>query len=400
MSDYKYIEATGLIIPDTSEIKAEVEAEFRAAFGADLALTPESPEGGLIAAETEARDNVVRNNAEIANQINPRHAGGVFLDAIAALTGLTRRSAEASLVVAQLGGTKGAIIPAGSRAATAEGDIFATRTPIVLDAEGKATTNFYSVVQDAIPALPGTLINIADSVLGWETITNEAAAVLGQPQELDSQFRKRREDTLFLQGVALPGSILSGVLDTPGVRSAIMRENYESAPKIIDGVEIPPHCIYCIVDGGADIDVAQTLFTKKSLGCGWKGNVEVKVICPESGQTYLVRFDRPEYVPVRAKLTVKVLGSVALDAQTIVRTAIVKYADDKLDGLRGFRVGAAVSPFELGIAVGTVAPGIFVGRAEIGLFGAALADLTTDTMDLEIWQKATITQASIDVAVL
>lgn len=388
MSDYKYIEATGLIIPDTSVIKDEVEAEFRAAFGADLALTPESPEGVLVAAETEARDNVVRNNAEIANQINPRHAGGVFLDAIAALTGLSRRSAEASLAVAQLAGTKGAIIPAGSRAATAEGDIFATRTPIVLDAGGKATANFYSLELDAIPAMAGTLTNIVDPVLGWETVTNAAAATLGQPVEQDSQFRKRREDTLFLQGVALTGAILSGVLDTPGVRSAIMRENYESVTKVIDGVSIPPHCLYFVVDGGADIDVAQTLFAKKSLGCGWKGKVAVDVICPKSSQTYIVRFDRPEEIAVRARITVRVLGATNLDAQTIVRQAIIDYAADRLDGLRGFQVGASVSPFELAVAVGMTAPSIFVLKAEIGLFGAALASLKSDTMPLEIWQKA------------
>lgn len=398
-ANYKYIESTGLIIPDTATIKEEVEGEFRTAFGEDLALTPESPEGVLAAVETEARDNVVRNNAELANQINPEYAGGVFLDAIAGLTALRRRSAEPSIVKAKLAGVPGSIIPAGTRAATVAGDVFYSKANLVLGKAGSGETYFYSGELDAIPAPAGSLTVIVDHVLGWETIVNDEAASLGQPVESDAIFRKRREDTLFLQGVALPGAICSGVLDVSGVRSMQFRENYTHEPMEIDGVTIPPHCVYAVVDGGTDEDVATMLFTKKSLGCNWKGDVEIEVICPESGQPYLVRFDRPTLVPVRARIMGRMTGTTSTDYPTTIRQAIADYADDKLDKLRGFLVGAAVSPFEMAAAIGLVEPSIFVTRVEVGTLDTSPDALKAETMNLTLWQKATISQASIDVEV-
>lgn len=397
MADYQFIESTGLVMPDTADLKTTVEEEYKTVFGQDLVILPESPEGLFIGAETEARDAVVRNNAELANQINPDFAGGVFLDAIAALTGLKRRQAEPSLVKARLTGVPGAIIAAGSRAATTAGDVFRCRANAVLDDTGAAELYFSSDELDAISCPANSLTRIVDPVLGWETVNNAEAGVLGQQMESDSRFRKRRKETLFLQGVALPGAIMSAVMDVPGVRSMIFRENYSSATQTIDGVEIPAHSIYCVVDGGTDEDVAYALFANKSLGCGWKGEVEVKVIDPVSGQTYLARFDRPEERPVRARVTVRALGAGAVDYRTEVINAVMAYANDQLDGLRGFLVGAAVSPFDMSAAIGLQARGLFVANLAVGPLDAPASDLKPETIPLEIWQKATIAPGSIEV---
>ena len=402
---YRYIEKDGVIMPDTADLKTEVEAEFRAALGQDLVVAPESPEGMLIAVETEARDAVVRNNAELANQINPVRAGGVFLDAIAALTGLSRRSAEPSTVVARIMGVPETIIPEGSRVATEAGDVFRSRSATMLDNNGAGTLMFFSEAHDAIPAPAGSLTRILDHVLGWEGVTNPDPAVPGQSEESDAVFRKRREDTLFLQGVALPGAVMSGVLDVPGVRSMAFRENYSAEEQTIDGVTMPPHSIYAVVDGGADEEVGAMRFRKKSLGCGyaWQAapgatGIEVPVICPESGQRYTVRFDRPEIVSLRAIVTARVMGASVGDYEDIIRQAIVDYADDKLEGLRGFRVGVPASPFEMAVAVGMADPSIFVLNLVIGPLGAADGELEPANISLEVWQKAAITLSSINVA--
>jgi hypothetical protein len=401
---YRYITDSGVIMPDTADLKAEVEGEFRAALGSDLVIAPESPEGVLIAVETEARDAVVRNNAELANQINPVRAGGVFLDAVAALTGLSRRSAEPSTVVARLSGVPETIIQAGARVATEAGDVFRTRSDVMLDADGSARLMVFSDELDAVPAPAGSLTRILDHVLGWEGVANTEAAVLGQAVESDAVFRKRREDTLFLQGVALPGAVISGVLDVPGVRSMAFRENYTAQEQVIDGVTMPAHSIYAVVDGGADEDVAAALFRKKSLGCGyaWQAaegatGVEISVTCPESGQKYKVRFDRPEIVPLRAIVTAGVMGASTGDYEDIIRRAVVDYADDKLEGLRGFRVGVPASPFEMAMAVGMADPSIFVLNFVIGPLDAADADLEPVNIPMQVWQRAGITQASINV---
>lgn len=392
---YKYIDSTGVIVPDTADLRQGVESEWRALFGEELTLAPQSPEGVLVTAETEARDGVVRTNAMLANQINPNLAGGVFLDAIAALTGLERGTARASLVVGLLRGVPSTLVPAGIEAETDSGEVFYTKTPVVLDESGRAETYFYSEKLDAVPCPAGGLNKIKKGVLGWETITNPAPATIGQAEEPDTGFRKRRKKTLFLQGVALAGAIQSALYDVPGVKSIVYRENFTSAPKIIDGKELAPHSVYLCVDGGEDEAVAQAIFANKSGGCGYNGAVCVNIAEPVSKQVYPVRFDRPEMVPMRARVTVKNTGDAVVDVQNVVRDAIVSYSLGLFEHLDGFCVGAGVSPFEVGAAVTITAPALFVTRVEVG----RLEDdtLRADTYPLALWQKASITPGSIEV---
>jgi uncharacterized phage protein gp47/JayE len=173
MANYTYITQTGVIIPDTSTIKSDVQQEFKDALGQDLPTDDNTPQGVLISNETTSRQSVATNNAALANQINPNMASGVFLDAICALTGLTRTGASYSTVAAVLlSGIAGTFIPAGVRVQTTDGDIFASLAAVTLGDDGTATVNFQAVETGPIAAPVNTLNNILDSVLGWDTANN------------------------------------------------------------------------------------------------------------------------------------------------------------------------------------------------------------------------------------
>ena len=61
MADYQYLTSQGVIVPDTSTLRDDVESEYRSVFGQDLDVNPETPQGALITMEVENRDAVVRN---------------------------------------------------------------------------------------------------------------------------------------------------------------------------------------------------------------------------------------------------------------------------------------------------------------------------------------------------
>ncbi|HCZ8611639.1 TPA: baseplate J/gp47 family protein, partial [Proteus mirabilis] len=146
MADYRYINNKGVILPDTATIRDEVESEFRAVFGQSINLAPETPQGALATMEVENRDAMVRNNAELANQINPDIAGGVFLDAIWALMGGQRINATHSyLSSVEFSGVPGTIIPKGSLASSVAGAMFETVSPLIIDNTGKATGDMRAV---------------------------------------------------------------------------------------------------------------------------------------------------------------------------------------------------------------------------------------------------------------
>ncbi|MDE9590754.1 baseplate J/gp47 family protein, partial [Xenorhabdus bovienii] len=96
--------------------------------------------------ETENRDAMVRNNAELANQINPDIAGGVFLDAIWALMGGSRFAAtRSSLSNVEFGGVPETIIPTGAQAESVTGALFETTRTLIIDKNGKTTGDMRAV---------------------------------------------------------------------------------------------------------------------------------------------------------------------------------------------------------------------------------------------------------------
>lgn len=397
-NNYQYIDDTGVIVPDTADIQTTVEAEYKAAFGSDLVVTPDTPQGVLITAEVLSRDEVVRNNAALANQINPNLAGGVFLDAICALTGLKRSLATFSVATCNLTGVPQTIIPGGVTAKTVAGDVFASIATVTLDNSGNATVDFRAVVSGPVPAVATELNQIVNGVLGWETISNPANAILGQAQQSDQSLRQLRLQTLALQGIALPEAITSALYDTTGVKSLTFLENVAATTQAIQGQSLVAHSIFVCVSGGSDDDVAATILANKSLGCNYNGSTTVNVVEPASGQTYAVKFQRPTAVPVLIKATVTVQGSV-IDPNTAVPAAILSYINGEIEGEQGFVVGGDVSPFEIGGAVNKYYPTIYVKKVEITL-ASNPSGWSTDDIAIAVSEIATATAGSITVIVV
>lgn len=398
MADYQYLTSTGVVLPDTSDLLATVQSEFKAAFGDDLDVSAETPQGVLITAETLARDAVVRNNADVANQINPNLAGGVFLDAIWQLTGGQRVKATPSIVTGVImTGVPGTIVPVGAQASVGSGGaIFELLSATVLTG-GTATGTFQSLDLGAIPAPAGDLNQIVTGVLGWESVNNPSSAVVGQNEESDIASRIRRRQTLALQGVALPEAIVSGLHTVEGVKSLSFRENYTNASVVIEGVTLVEHSIYACVNGGTDTDVALMLLRKKSMGAAWNGSLTVAVTEPYSGQIYNVKFDRPTPVPIFLRITVRTNNAAYPDIPGVVRTALLDYANGLQEGEDGFVVGGDVSAFELASAINREAAPLFVQDLSMSTDGMTFS---AATITITIAQIATLLAGDIAVTVL
>ncbi len=374
MAAYNYIELSGTIVADTSDTKTEVENEYKAVFGSELDLSPGTPQGVLITAETQSRDGVAVNNALLANQINPNIAGGVFLDAIWSLTsGITggRRDAERSTFSAlvDVTGVPGTIIPSGSIAlAGSEEYQFESIDEVTLDGSGNGAVGFQSVGTGPITADIGELSTVAaGQVLGWETVNNTVAATLGQDRESDSSSRLRRSQTLALQGISISEAIISSLYNIDGVKSVAYRENYTSSDDTIDGIFLLANSIYACVDGGIDDDIAQALLQNKTAGANYNGTTTVTTTDEFSGQDYDVKFQRPAEIQTWIRVTIN--PTTVSDPSSVVENAVLNYANGEQDGEQGFAIGINVSPFEIAGAVNREAPEIFVKAVELSTDG-------------------------------
>lgn len=397
MANYAFINETGVIVPDTSDLLGEVRAEYRTAFGEDLDTSPETPQGVLIAAETEARDAVVRNNATLANQINPNIAGGVFQDAIWKLTGGARFVATPTRIWGvTLTGVPGALIPEGAQARVGpDGELFQLTSAVNLDVSGNGVGVFQSIRFGAFPVAIGALNTIVTAVLGWETVSNPYVAEVGAAAESDAASRRRRRVTLALQGVALSEAIVSGLYNIPGVKSLAFRENPTNAPVTIESVNLVAHSVYVCIVGGLDTDIALMLLRKKSLGAAWNGTTTIDVVDPVSGQDYEVKFSRPEEVQIYLQITVKA-GAPFPDVPATIRAAVLNYANGDQTEEDGFIVGGDVSAFEIASAVNREAAPITVTNLTMSTDGVTYS---TATIPITIAQVARVLEGNIAVTV-
>lgn len=366
MAIYEQLNERGLIVTDTATVRDVVSQEWRDALGQDLVVDDETPQGTLINGETAARTGVVRLNAAVANQINPRNAGGIFLDGICAFLGLKRSGAKPSINRScPMTGAANTSVPAGAQVRDENGYVWRLTQGLTLDSDGNATGTFQCDTAGPIACPAGTMHTIITQVLGWETVTNTDAAELGRERQSDSSLRALREVTLGRQGISVNEAIISGLYDPAvGVRSLAYRENETGQEKEIDGITLKPHSIYVCCDGGLDGDIAMCLLREKTVGAGWNGSVSIQVRDDSSGQLYDVMFDRSIKAPIEVRLFVR-QGTYTGEPTLTAPVAAVKYANGEVDGFRGFVLGTPwVSPSEIGIAVAKELPGILIAGTQ------------------------------------
>lgn len=398
MATYNYVSSTGTIIPDTAEIQEDTREEYREIFGDDFVTDDETPEGAIINAEVTSRQSVARNNAAVANQINPNLSDGIFLDAILALTGDSRTSAQPTIIKGvTLNGVPGTIINGGlsNVAQTTAGDNFFLLNTVILDAGGNGTGNFQSVENGPIEAGANTLTTIVTAVLGWETVNNPTAGVVGRLVQSSANAKNRRRDKLGLQGRSLAAAVLGNVSNVEGVLSAVFRENFTNSTQIIDGVTLKANSIWVNVDGGDPVDIVAALSTAKTGGAGYNGSEDEIYLDPESRQTTVVNYERPIDVNMLIRVTARVSAGTD-DPEQSIREAVILYSQGEIENQPGFVIGQDVSPFEIGSAINFSLSNIFIVTVEVSEDIVSPIYQTT-TFPISIEQVARITENNIQV---
>lgn len=393
---YSYINSSGVIVPDTEQIQGQVEQEYKDTFGANLDVTPETPQGRLIELDTRMRSEVLQCAASIANTINPNLAYGMFLDAIAALTGCVRKQATRSEVIATLGGIPGTTIPVNSLATTEDySKVFVLSQSVMLDENGTATAKFYSQEYGEIQLAAGELNTIKTGVLGWETVTNSGPATVGRGRETDSELKERRINTLF-RGRSFVGDIKSYLLALDGVKSVDLYNNYKLNPVTVKGVTIDPKSVFVCVYGGTDADIGMALYKSTAPGCGFTGNTTVTVTDPWCNHEYEVSFYRPTEIEIDIKVYVKV-DTGSGDVTGAIKQSILDYQDGLIENIDGLQIGVGVSPFEIASAINIEVPGVFVQQVQIAKHGMTLS---TSSIDITMAEIARISIENITVRYL
>lgn len=326
----------GFYISEIEDVRAEVSNVWKEAFRqngqGDLNTEPETPAGQIIDSQTAS---ITEKDAELlylCNQFNPLKNEGVFQDAIAKIYFLTRKPAISSQVLISITGLAGVIIPVQAQLrSVADGTTWQNREPITIGADGTAEGVFYCTDEGPISAGANTISRIVTQVAGWDTANNDYPAIVGTYAETRGSLENRRYNSVALNSRGTIASVYARVMQLDGVISAYVTENKTNVSKIVDGVTLKPHSVFCCVLGGESEDIAQALYNTVSAGCDYTGNTEVTYTDPETGGIDLVRYEIPATYNIYFKVSVTDVSSLPDNYVDIIKDAIYNnfYGNDE-----------------------------------------------------------------------
>lgn len=338
--------AVGFVAPAQSEVLAGVLADFNSAFGGNLNLELETPQGQLASSQAAIIGDANDSFVDLANQMDPAYADGRYQDALARIYFLERTPSEPTVVEALCTGLSGTTIPVGALAISDDGNTYSCTGSGSISTEGNVTLSFSCNTVGPIACPAGALNQIYQAIPGWDAVTNPTDGVIGNDTESRYDFEARRAASVALNSRGSIQAIQASVLAVTGVLDAYSTENDTNAPIAVNGVAVAANSIYVSVSGGDDDAVAEAIWSKKAPGCSYNGNTTVVVEDANSGYSqpypsYNVSFERPSSLSVLYAVSIVNSPQVPADAETLIQNAIIAAFAGSDGGARA-RIGSTV----------------------------------------------------------
>lgn len=368
---------TGFYRPRAEEIRTDLEARWRAQFGANRDTSHSSVDGHFIDFTTEVVALCFEGAEGAYNAAFLDTAGGVTLDLWAASHGFERQAATQSQVTLLLTGTDGLVIPAGRRVRLIDSGEIWTLDADVTFVGNTEEGSFTAVNSGAVVATAGSDWAIVDVVVGWTAAINLADAEVGDERETDAEFRAR------VRAGMRAGGIAAALFKLEGVESVTIFQNDTDVP---DGLYGDTHWVEAMVVGGEDAEIANTIWRWKGEGIQTEGNTTVATFFGD------VSFTRPTDVDMYLELDIAAgEGFTASSAnEDAIAAELVRWAnenhaagDDVAPAMLISRISAVASGrFSVVLRVEDVDPPVNTGIFTIGDREVARFDTSRTTVSI------------------
>ncbi len=374
------LDSTGITTLDLSQHFAALQARFVESFGEDLATDSETPQGQIIGIFAETFAEIDEGLVQLVNAFGVDTAAGAQLDDLFSLANVERKLSTVSTVTATMTGVAGTRIPAGTRARTTAGDIFALRRDVLIPQTLSVDGVFASVKRGAVPIPRASLTQIVNVIPGWETVTNALAGVEGIESETDSELRTRGQNQVSQNSTGTIPAIQSALTKIGVARSKVIENDTASAVSMTGLANIPAYSIVAIVEGGLDDQVAKAIADNKTLGAPTFGSSSGTA----DGRT--INFERVVEVGIKVAVTIDASGSFPNNGVNLIKAALVRHANSHFD------IGTSVDLEQMRVPVYSIQ-------------GVTLTAITvTDTSDTAlptatpVQRLYTLTAANIEVS--
>lgn len=322
LSNLVYIDANGYHYPDYPTVLTWYQDQYKAIFGADIYIDPDSQDGQLLALYAISSYDMMAMGAMLFNSFSPQFAQGMQLSKNVKINGISRLEATFSTVDLKIVGAAGTVINSG-QVEDATGNKWNLPTIVTIPLAGEISVTAISDVGGAITAGSGTITIISTPTLGWQTVTNLLAATSGRDAETDSELRTRQRTSTAQPSQTVFEGVLGGVLNIDGVTKAAL---YENDTDLTDTNGLPPHSISTVVKGGDTQTIGEIVSLRKTIGCGTYGTTAVNVV-DTMGVLNIINFYRPTETAIKVNITVQALIGWSSSYIADIQNAIIAHIE-------------------------------------------------------------------------
>lgn len=394
------ITENGLSVPDIADVLAGRLTDMSTALGGGASQSLSSPQGQIAQSDTEIIAQEYDKLLCLFNQINPDFSTGRFQDGIGRIYFMERIAAQGTVVTATCIGQVGTTIPAGSTAVDTSGYIYQSIDNAVIPSSGSVDVQFVNTTTGPIPCAAGSLNQIYRAVSGWDAVNNTSPGVVGVDVESRIAFETRRRQSVARNSRNQDASTLAALLATDGVLDVYVWSNRtaETVNKGTTNFPILAHSVYICVYGGADTDVAESIFNTYNPGANMNGNTTFTVYDNVNYMppypSYVMQWQKASPTRVYFKVNVDASLNPPSDITKQVKEMIVTVFNGGYEGIGKARIGSTINAGKYYAPVISISPDtVGILSLEVSLDGSLYGPAVTMGID----QVPTIQESDITV---
>lgn len=395
VSDLVFIDSAGYHFADFPSFLAYIQTGMQGIFGADIYLGSDSQDGQLSALFAQACFDTASIGASVYNSFSPATAQGVGLSRVVKINGISREIPTNSTVILTLVGVAGTTITNGIAVDTLQQQ-WLLPVSVTIPNTGTIDVTATAAVVGAVAAAASTVNGIFTPTLGWQTVSNTAAAISGAPTESDAQLRIRQGQSTSLPALTVLDATVAALENLVGVTQVAP---YENVTETTDSNGLTAHSVCFVVQGGAIDDITNAIGLYKTPGTttfASGANARNEIYTDPKGLPVPINFINPAInATITAELTVTPLtGGWTTDFVPLIQAAIAA-------AINAIPIGGLIIPSNLYVAaalVGTPAFGTFYvvnNTIEIqknsGGFGTSNIQLAFDEIPVAVASGVNVT---------
>ena len=320
IADLVYVDKTGFHYPDYPTVLDYLKQEYRAIYGADTYLEADSQDGQWVAILALAMFDAMQVAATVYNSFSPLTAQTDALSRNVKINGIARLVASYSTVDLRIVGVAGTVITNGQAEDTL-GQKWKLPTTVSIPVGGEITVTATAAEIGAVSAAAGTVTKIATPTLGWQSVSNAAAATVGDPVETDAELRLRQSQSTMIPSLSVMEGIVGAVASLAGVSRYRGYEN-DTATTNADG--ITAHTIALVVEGGTTQAIAEAIAAKKTPGTKTQGTTSYTTY-DQYGIANIINFYRPTVATIGIEVSLTALTGYLSTTGDLIKAALVDY---------------------------------------------------------------------------